>query len=65
MKFVEFRMHCGLADGLAGSLRVMSTAERANLVKMDQYMSDLMNSVKRMREILDEEINIHLASRQV
>lgn len=59
MKFAEFRMHCGLTDGLAGSLRVMSTAERVNFIKMEKYLSDLENSIKRMREIFNEELASH------
>lgn len=63
--FYQFRMHCGLAEGHAGILRVMSTAEHPNLNKMHSYLTDLETSVKILREILDEKIADRLASGQV
>ena len=61
----EFRMHCGLTDGHAGLLRVLSTAERPSLDRMDTYMQALEKSVKRMRELLDEAIAERLSRQQV
>mgnify|MGYP003418510679 CR=1 FL=1 len=58
----EFRMHCGLADGYAGILRVMSTAQQPNLERMNKHMRDLENSVSRMRVLLDEATDNYIES---
>lgn len=53
----EFRMHCGLVDGQAGLLRVMSTAIHPAYKKMLTHLTELEVSVTRMKQILLEEAN--------